>query len=82
MSPKPLRAHKIRQIVLLCIANNVSQTEAAERLRISRGSVRKYVTAFKASALTVSELNNVGHVELATRLYPNVGHLTRLCGQT
>jgi transposase len=70
MPQNPLPARKIRQLLRLCLANNFNNNQAAKRLRIARNTVKRYVKAFKGSALTLSQIDHVGGPELCSLLFP------------
>jgi len=59
MPQKPIPANKVRQLLHLSAAEDFNKCQSAERLGIARSSATKYIEAFKRSALTLTDIDNV-----------------------
>ena len=70
MPQAPLPAHKIRKLVLACVADRFNKTQTANCLRIARTSATKYVNAFRRSTLTLYDIEQARPAELANLLFP------------
>jgi transposase len=70
MPQAPLPAHKIRKLLLGCIADKFNKTQTANRLRIARTSATKYVNAFRRSNLSLFDIVQARPAELADLLFP------------
>jgi transposase len=62
-------ASKVRQLLHFSVADNFNKNQSAKRLRIARSSATKYIEAFKSSALTLTDIENVGSAKLAKLLF-------------
>jgi transposase len=69
MPQKPMPASKVRQLLHFSVADNFNKNQSAKRLRIARSSATKYIEAFKSSALTLTDIENVGSAKLAKLLF-------------
>jgi transposase len=71
MPQKPLSASKVRRLLDLSFSNNVNKSEVAKRLRISRGTVSRYITAFKCTGSQMSDIAHLRSTALFKLLFPN-----------
>src|SRR5712691_9131181 len=69
MPQKPIPANKVRQLLHLSAAEDFNKCQSAERLGIARSSATKYIEAFKRSALTLTDIDNVRSAKLADLLF-------------
>jgi transposase-like protein len=75
--PQPaFPASKLRKLLLRCVADNFDKAHTANPLRIARSTATKYVNAFRRSALTLSDIENVRSADLAVLLFPDSNQLT------
>ena len=73
--PQPhLHAHKIRMLFLYCAAENFNKIKAANQLGIARSTATKYISAFRQSGLTISEIEHARPGKLHMLLFPNCKH--------
>ena len=63
-----LSANKLRNLIVLWASTLFSKTRLADRLKISRGTARKYIAAFEGSALTSNEIERLSNTELLVAL--------------
>jgi transposase len=63
-----LSANKVRRLIVLWVSTLFNKSQLAERLRISRGTARKYITAFERSALMGNEIERLSNAELLVAL--------------
>jgi transposase len=63
-----ISANKVRRLIVLWASSIFSKTKLADRLRISRGTARKYIAAFERSALPGNEIERLSNAELSAAL--------------
>jgi biotin operon repressor len=71
MPQKPLSASKVRRLLDLSFSDNVNKSQVAKKLRISRGTVSRYITAFKGTGLQMSDIAHLRSTALFKLLFPN-----------
>jgi transposase len=74
---RPLPANKLRQLLHFAVYDDFNKTETAKKLGIARSSASKYIKAFNASTLTLTDLENVGGAKFAKLLFPRNSHPAR-----
>jgi transposase len=73
--PQPhLSTSTIRKLLNKCDAEDFNKAQTAKQLQISRSSAKKYITAFKQSSLTLSEIDGLPRARLIDRLFPGSKH--------
>ena len=73
--PQPhLSTSTIRKLLNRCDADDFNKAQTAKRLRISRSSAKKYITAFKQSSLTLSQIDSLPRARLIDRLFAGSKH--------
>jgi hypothetical protein len=70
MPQNPISAHKVRQLFLLCLADDFNKSQSAMRLKIARSSAGKYIEAFRKSTLTFADIEHLNTGDLAKLLFP------------
>jgi len=77
MPQKPITTNKVRQLLHLSAGENFNKCQSSKQLRIARSSATKYIEAFKRSALTLADIENVGGAKLVELLFPRHGAPTQ-----
>jgi transposase len=57
-----------------CDAHDFNKTQTAKQLRISRSSLKKYITAFKQSSLTLPQIDSLPRARLIDSLFLDSKH--------
>jgi transposase len=66
--PTPtLSPRKIKRLIILATCSDFSKTHIAHHLRISRSTLQKYLSSFKHSCLTPSQIDHLTSSEVAER---------------
>jgi transposase len=73
---RPLPANKIRRLLHFAAFDDFNKTEAAKKLGIARSSATKYIKAFKATALTLTDIENVSSANFGKLLFPSNSQTT------
>jgi hypothetical protein len=61
----------------LSVGDNFNKSQSAKQLRIARSSATKYIDAFKRSALTLTDIENVGGAKIVDLLFSRHGPPTQ-----
>jgi transposase len=69
MPQNPIPAYKVRQLFLLCLADDFNKSQSAKRLKIARSSAGKYIEAFRKSTLTFADIEHLSTTDLAALLF-------------
>jgi hypothetical protein len=73
--PQPqLSTSTIRKLLNRCDAHDFNKTQTAKQLRISRSSLKKYITAFKQSSLTLPQIDSLPRARLIDSLFLDSKH--------
>jgi hypothetical protein len=64
VSQHSLSANKVCRLIVLWASTIFNKSQLAERLRLSRGTARKYITDFERSALMGNEIERLSNAEL------------------